>query len=52
MKDNTAVDFTISDEDMKFLNDLPLIDTYRDDEYMPVFSSQYKNIVHNTKISK
>ncbi|SDI91401.1 aldo/keto reductase [Natribacillus halophilus] len=43
IKDNTAVDFTISDEDMKALNDLPLIETYGEDEDMPVFSSQYKN---------
>ncbi|QKY69853.1 aldo/keto reductase [Lentibacillus sp. CBA3610] len=43
MKNNTAVDFTISDEDMKALNDLPLIETYGDDEDQPVFRSQYKN---------
>lgn len=43
MKSNAAVDFTISEEDMKALNELPLIETYGDDEVMPVFSSQYKN---------
>lgn len=43
MKSNAAVDFTISEEDMKTLNELPLIETYGDDEVMPVFSSQYKN---------
>lgn len=43
MKDNAAVDFTISEEDMKTLNELPLIETYGDDQIMPVFSSQYKN---------
>jgi len=43
MKDNTKVDFTISDEDMETLKNLPLIETYGDDEAAPVFSSQYKN---------
>jgi len=43
MKDNTELDFTISDEDMKTLNELPLLDTYGDDEDSPVFSSQFKN---------
>lgn len=42
MKSNAAINFTISEEDMKALNDLPLINTYGDDEIMPVFSSQYK----------
>lgn len=42
MKDNAKIDFTISEEDMKVLNDLPLIETYGDDEVMPVFSSQFK----------
>ena len=42
MISNAEVDFTISEEDMKALNDLPLIETYGDDEAMPVFSSQYK----------
>lgn len=43
MKDIAAVDFTISEEDMKALNELPLIESYGDDQMMPVFSSQYKN---------
>jgi len=43
MKDNTKVGFRISEEDMETLNDLPLIETYGDDEAMPVFSSQYDN---------
>lgn len=41
MKSNAAVDSEISNEDMKALNELPLIETYGDDEAMPVFSSQY-----------
>lgn len=41
MKSNAAIDFTISDEDMNTLNELPLIETYGDDQVMPVFSSQY-----------
>lgn len=40
---NTKVDFTISEEDMNALNHLPLIETYGEDEDMPVFRSQYKN---------
>lgn len=43
MKLNTAVDFTISEEDMNALNALPLIETYGEDEEMPVFKSQYNN---------
>lgn len=42
MADNTKIEFTISKEDMTTLTELPLIETYGDDEYMPVFSSQYK----------
>lgn len=42
MKSNAEADFIISEEDMKVLNELPLIETYGDDEVMPVFSSQYK----------
>lgn len=42
MRDNTALDFTISDEDMRTLNELPLIENYGDDHDMPVFRSQYK----------
>lgn len=42
MRDNAALDFTISDEDMRTLNELPLIENYGDDHDMPVFRSQYK----------
>jgi len=42
MRDNTALDFTISEEDMRTLNELPLIENYGDDHDMPVFRSQYK----------
>lgn len=41
MKSNADIDFTISEEDMTTLNELPLIETYGDDQVMPVFSSQY-----------
>ena len=41
MKSNADIDFTISEEDMNTLNELPLIETYGDDQVMPVFSSQY-----------
>ncbi len=41
MKSNAEVDFTISNEDMKLLNDLPLIEHYGEDHEMPVFKSQY-----------
>ncbi|WP_407371789.1 aldo/keto reductase [Carnobacterium sp.] len=41
MKSNADIDFTISEEDMNMLNELPLIETYGDDQVMPVFSSQY-----------
>lgn len=41
MRSNADIDFTISEEDMNTLNDLPLIETYGDDQVMPVFSSQY-----------
>lgn len=41
MKSNAAIDFTIFEEDMNTLNELPLIETYGDDQVMPVFSSQY-----------
>jgi len=41
MRDNTELDFTISDEDMKILNELPLLETYDDDAI--VFSSQFKD---------
>jgi diketogulonate reductase-like aldo/keto reductase len=42
MRDNAAFDFTISDEDMRTLNELPLIENYGEDHDMPVFRSQYK----------
>lgn len=42
MKSNADVDFVISEEDMAVLTHLPLIETYGDDQVMPVFSSQYK----------
>ncbi len=41
MKSNADIDFTISEEDINTLNELPLIETYGDDQVMPVFSSQY-----------
>lgn len=41
MKSNADIDFTISEVDMNTLNELPLIETYGDDQVMPVFSSQY-----------
>lgn len=41
MKSNADIDFTIFEEDMNTLNELPLIETYGDDQVMPVFSSQY-----------
>lgn len=41
MKSNADIDFTISESDMNTLNELPLIETYGDDQVMPVFSSQY-----------
>jgi len=41
MRDNTELDFTISDEDMKILNELPLLESYDDDAI--VFSSQFKD---------
>lgn len=41
MKSNADIDFTISEEDINTLNELPLIETYGDDKVMPVFSSQY-----------
>jgi len=41
MRSNADIDFTISEEDMNTLNELPLIETYGDDQVMPVFSSQY-----------
>ena len=41
IKSNADIDFTISEEDMTTLNELPLIETYGDDQVMPVFSSQY-----------
>jgi len=42
LADNTAVDFTISGEDMEALSHLPLIEHYGKDQEMPVFKSQYK----------
>lgn len=41
MKSNADIDFIISEVDMNTLNELPLIETYGDDQVMPVFSSQY-----------
>lgn len=42
MRDNAALNFTISEEDMRTLNELPLIENYGEDHDMPVFRSQYK----------
>lgn len=43
MQSNLELDFVISDEDMAVLNELPLIESYGDDEYMPVFSTFYED---------
>ena len=41
MRSNADIDFVISDEDMKVLDELPLIEHYGDDHELPVFKSQY-----------
>ncbi|MCA9641248.1 MAG: aldo/keto reductase, partial [Myxococcales bacterium] len=40
MRNNAEVDFTISDEDMKVLGDLPRIDDYGEASNMPVFGGK------------
>jgi diketogulonate reductase-like aldo/keto reductase len=40
MKDNADVDFVISEEDMETLKNLPQIEDYGEDGYMPVFGGK------------
>jgi len=42
IKDNSKLDFTISDEEMAVLNELPMIEHYGDDHDMPVFKTFYE----------
>lgn len=42
MQSNAELDFVISPSDMLELDALPLLESYGDDEYMPVFSNFYK----------
>lgn len=41
IRDNSELNFTLSDDDMDILNNLPLIEHYGEDHDMPVFISQY-----------
>lgn len=43
MQSNSELEFTISNEDMEILNNIPLIENYGKDQNMPVFKSQYKS---------
>ena len=40
MKDNAGVDFTISDEDMEVLKNVPQIEDYGEASVMPVFGGK------------
>lgn len=41
IRDNSELNFTLSDDDMDILNNLPLIEHYGEDHDIPVFISQY-----------
>ncbi|MDE1549471.1 aldo/keto reductase [Jeotgalibaca caeni] len=43
IQSNAEMDFTISEEDMTTLANLPLIETYGEDEDMPIYKYQFKD---------